>query len=118
MKTYHITYTEINHYPVEIEANSPGEAEEKLYDNFSDYVDTLRPDNTEISIEISEENESDSVFTEKELSCLSDCVLQAIANNNRAAALVFDPTVIGHIEMANHTLQKLNSKICTMLKGN
>lgn len=57
MKTYHITYTEINRYPVEIEANSREEAQGKLYDNFSEYIDILRPDDTEIELEFAEEAE-------------------------------------------------------------
>ena len=119
MKTYHILYTEINRYPVEIEAESREDAQGKLYDNFNDYIDTLCPDDTEISLEISEPDESasESCFTQDELLRLSNCVLAAIANNNRASAYVFDPAIIKQIEKGNQALRDLNSKICALMKG-
>ena len=117
---YRYTYTITDRWNVEIEADSPEEAEEKFFDKdgMADLVDLLSPDDHEETLDPENEKEPSPIhFSETELLRLSDCVLQAIANNNRAAALVFDPAIIKQIETGNQALRKLNSKICSMMKG-
>ena len=116
---YRYTYTITNRWNVEIEANSPEEAKEKFFDKGG--MDELNVDYPNEQIETlepaDEKKPFPSPFTETELLRLSDCVLAAIAKNNRAAALVFDPAVIKQIETGNQILRDLNSKICSMMKG-
>lgn len=118
---YRYTYTITDRWNVEIEADSREEVEEKFFDKdgMADLIDLLSPDDHEETLDPENEKEPSLVhFSETELLRLSDCVLAAIANNNRAASLVFDPAIIKQIKTGNQALRELNSKICSMMKGN
>ena len=117
---YRFVYTVTDRWNVEIEANTPEEAEEIFFDKggMYDIVNPISPDNHDETLEPADEKKpSPCSFTETDLIRLSDCVLAAIANNNRAAALVFDPAVIKQIETGNQALRDLNAKICSLMKG-
>ena len=116
---YRYTYTITNRWNVEIEANSPEEAKEKFFDKGgADGIDPDWPDDQNVTLDPANEKEPSPVrFSETDLLRLSDCVLAAIANKNRAASFVFDPAIIKQIETGNQILRDLNSKICSMMKG-
>lgn len=117
---YQFVFTSIDRWNVEIEAESREKAEERFWDKggIENTIDPLSPDDHDESLEPNGNESAQPQLFKSELLRLSDCILQAIANNNRAASLVFDPAIIRQIEAGNKTLRDLNSKICSMMKGN
>lgn len=127
MKTFSFRYWESLSHPVEVEAETPEEAESKFYANFEEYVDSFKMEVEDSWLTLCEVEDEDgkietvpedhsSIFTDEELSALSDALVQAIANNNRAADMVFGAESVKALRDHNTALAALNTKICNMMK--
>ena len=125
MKTFSFRYWESLFYPVEVEAETLEEAESKFYANLEEYVNIFKLEMGDSWLTLCEDEDgkietvlekNSSIFTDEELSVLSDALVQAIADNNRAVDMVFGAESIKTLRYRNMDLAALNTKICNMMK--